>query len=162
VNYQPISVDSSKRVFGHEIPYDKVWAPGGKPMTMFLNHPVMLEGKDIPVGAYTMFVIPDDDKWTLIISRSTDTSGKYDEHQDLMRCRCSGANCPVRRPDSAFISRIPLPTNAPCGSISGKRERGLISRSRSEVKLQTLFRLLRKARRVVSNFLLAIDHPVGA
>jgi Protein of unknown function (DUF2911) len=32
-----------------------------------------------------MFVIPDDDKWTLIISRSTDTSGKYDEHQDLMR-----------------------------------------------------------------------------
>lgn len=85
VNYRPVSVDTSKPIFGHEIPYDKVWAPGGKPMTMFLNHPVTLGGKDIPVGAYTMFVIPDDDKWTLIISRSTDTSGKYDRHQDLMR-----------------------------------------------------------------------------
>lgn len=85
VNYQPITVNTSKPVFGREVPYNKVWAPGGKPMIMFLNHPITVDGKQIPVGAYTMFVIPAENKWTLIISRSTDTSGKYDEHQDLVR-----------------------------------------------------------------------------
>ena len=85
VQYQPTTVNTSKPVFGHEIPYKKVWAPGGKPMTVFLNHEVTVDGKDIPVGAYTMFVIPEPDKWTLIISRSTDTSGKYDESKDLLR-----------------------------------------------------------------------------
>ena len=62
VEYQPISVNPSKPVFGHEIPYNKVWAPGGKPMTLFLNHPITVDGKDIPVGAYTMFVIPNANK----------------------------------------------------------------------------------------------------
>ena len=85
VEYQPISVNTSKPVFGHEIPYNKVWAPGGKPMTMFLNHPIAVDGTEIPVGAYTMFVIPAQNKWTLIISRSTDMSGKYDERQDRVR-----------------------------------------------------------------------------
>jgi hypothetical protein len=85
VEYQPINVDVGKPVFGHEIPYNKVWAPGGKPMVLFLNHPIVIDGKQIPVGAYTMFVIPAENKWTLIVSRSTDTSGKYDEHQDLVR-----------------------------------------------------------------------------
>jgi hypothetical protein len=54
-------------------------------MVLFLNHPIVIDGKQIPVGAYTMFVIPAENKWTLIVSRSTDTSGKYDEHQDLVR-----------------------------------------------------------------------------
>jgi hypothetical protein len=85
VKYQPISVNTSKPVFGREVPYNKVWAPGGMPMIMFLNHPITVDGKEIPVGAYTMFVVPAENKWTLIISRSTDTSGKYDEHQDLVR-----------------------------------------------------------------------------
>jgi hypothetical protein len=100
VKYQPLTVETGKPVFGHEIPYDKIWAPGGKPMTMFLSHPVTLDGKDIPIGAYTMFVIPDDDKWTLVISRSTDTSGKYDERQDLMRVPMQWGE--LSSPESAF------------------------------------------------------------
>jgi hypothetical protein len=82
---QPITVNTSKSVFGHEIPYNKVWAPGGRPMTMFLNHPIRVNGTQVPAGAYTMFLLPAENKWTLIISRSTDTSGRYDEHQDLLR-----------------------------------------------------------------------------
>jgi hypothetical protein len=85
VEYQRIAVDVKKRVLGSEIRYGKVWAPGGKPMTMFTNSPVTVAGKDLPVGAYTLFVIPEENKWTLIVSKSTDTSGKYDEHDDLAR-----------------------------------------------------------------------------
>jgi len=85
VEYQRMAVNSKKPVFGHVIPYNKVWAPGGKPMTMFVNSPVALGNKEIPIGAYTMFIIPSEKQWTLIISRSTDTSGKYDEHEDFAR-----------------------------------------------------------------------------
>ncbi len=100
VDYQPISVKTNKPVLGHEIPYNKVWAPGAKPMTLFLNHPITVNGKDVPLGAYTMFVIPAEKNWTLIISRSTDTSGKYDEHQDLVRAPMQTGELPS--PESTF------------------------------------------------------------
>jgi hypothetical protein len=85
VEYQRFSVNSKKPVFGHEIPYNKAWAPGGKPMTLFTNSAVIAGGHDIPVGAYTMFVIPSQKEWMLVISKSTDTSGRYDEQDDLIR-----------------------------------------------------------------------------
>ncbi len=85
VQYQRITVDAKKKVFGKEVPYGKVWAPGEKPMTMFTNTPVTIGGKELPMGAYTLFLIPEEKAWTLVVSKSTDTSGKYDEGQDLAR-----------------------------------------------------------------------------
>jgi hypothetical protein len=85
VNYQRMTVNSKQPVFGRTIPYGHVWAPGGKPLTLFLNSPVRVGGGELPVGAYTLFIIPSEKAWTLVISRSTDTSGKYDEKQDLAR-----------------------------------------------------------------------------
>jgi hypothetical protein len=85
VEYQRVAVDVKKKVLGNEIPYGKVWAPGGKPMTMFTNTPVTIGGKDLPVAAYTLFVVPEEKTWILILSKSTDTSGKYDEHEDFAR-----------------------------------------------------------------------------
>ena len=63
VEYQRMTVNARKPVFGQEIPYNKVWAPGGKPLTLFLNSPATLGGKELPTGAYTMFVIPSDKHW---------------------------------------------------------------------------------------------------
>ena len=85
VEYQRMTVNIKKPVFGQEIAYNKVWAPGGKPLTLFLDSPVTVGGKPLPTGAYTMFVIPSENHWTLIVSKSTDTSGKYDEADDLFR-----------------------------------------------------------------------------
>ena len=85
VEYQRMSINSKKPVFGHEIPYDKIWAPGGKPMTLFVNSPVSIGNEQLPVGAYTMFVLPDENRWKLVISKSTDTTGKYDKKDDLVR-----------------------------------------------------------------------------
>lgn len=85
VDYQRIAVNVKKKVLGNEVPFGKVWTPGGKPMTMFTDTPVVIGGKELGTGAYTLFVIPDEKTWTLIVSKSTDTSGKYDETQDLAR-----------------------------------------------------------------------------
>lgn len=85
IEYQRFSVNSKLPMFGREIPYDKIWAPGGKPMTLFTNVPITIGGHDLPVGAYTLFVIPSQKEWKLVVSKSTDTSGRYDEQSDLVR-----------------------------------------------------------------------------
>ena len=60
VEYQRIAVNVKKKVLGNEIPFGKVWTPGGKPMTMFTNTPVVIGGNELGIGAYTLFVIPDE------------------------------------------------------------------------------------------------------
>ena len=100
VEYQRMTVNVKKPVFGEEIPYDKVWAPGGKPLALFLNSPVTIGGREIPTGAYTMFVIPSEKQWTLIVSKSTDTSGRYDEGEDLARVPMEYGK--LSRPENEF------------------------------------------------------------
>jgi hypothetical protein len=96
--YQKISFNLKKPMFGREIPYGKAWAPGGKPLTLFTNSNVQIGGKTLPVGAYTMFLLPTAKQWTLIISKSTDLTGKYDEHQDLVRVTMESGEVPMFEP----------------------------------------------------------------
>jgi len=96
--YQNVTVNLKKPLFGHEIPSGKVWAPGGRPITLFANTPVEIGGTKLNVGAYTVFVIPTPKLWTLIISRSTDTSGKYDETMDLVRVPMESGELPAPQP----------------------------------------------------------------
>ena len=85
---------SNKPALGREVAYDRVWAPGGKPMTLFVSTPVSLEGHALPLGAYTMFVIPSAKKWKLIVSKSTDTSGRYGEKDDILRATMDTGELP--------------------------------------------------------------------
>ena len=99
VNYRRIQFPSKEKVLGKEVPYGKVWAPGDKPLTLFANTPVTVAGKDISDGAYTMFILPEETSWTLIISRSTDTSGRYDESQDLVKIPMEFGKLPQAEPE---------------------------------------------------------------
>ena len=85
VAYERVQLAPGKTVLGSSVPYGKVWAPGGRPLTLFTNTPVSIGGKVLADGAYTMFIIPQEKSWTLIISKSTDISGKYDKGDDLAR-----------------------------------------------------------------------------
>lgn len=100
VEYQKITVNPKKFAFGRDLPYNKVWTPGKKPMTLFTNTPVDIGGNKIPVGAYTMFVLPAQKQWTLIISKSTDMTGAYDEQKDLARIPMGSGE--LTSPESQF------------------------------------------------------------
>ena len=93
VQYQHVPVNLKKNVAA-QVPFGRVWAPGGKAMTLFTNTPVQVGSKELPVGAYTLFVIPNSSKWTLIVSKSTDTSGAYDQAQDLVRVPMEAGELP--------------------------------------------------------------------
>lgn len=61
-----------RKVFGGLIPYGQVWRAGANEATTFVaTANVKVGDKDVPAGNYTLFTIPNQDKWTLIVSKKT-------------------------------------------------------------------------------------------
>jgi hypothetical protein len=77
-----------RKVFGGLVPYGEVWRTGANDATTFVTDAnVTVGGKDVPAGHYTIFTIPNADKWTLIINKKTGEWGipyKY-EADELAR-----------------------------------------------------------------------------
>jgi hypothetical protein len=93
VQYQHVTVNLKKGV-GTQVPFGKVWAPGGKPMTLFTNTPVVVGAHTLGIGAYTLFIIPTSKQWTLVVSKSTDMTGAYDDKNDLVRVPMDSGELP--------------------------------------------------------------------
>src|ERR1700732_4996060 len=61
-----------RKIFGGLVPYGQVWRAGANDATTFVTTAdVMLGSAHVPAGSYTIFAIPNQDKWTLIISKKT-------------------------------------------------------------------------------------------
>jgi hypothetical protein len=62
-----------RKIFGELVPYGKVWRTGANEATTFVTNTNVLaaNGTNIPAGSYTLFTIPESDKWTLIINKHT-------------------------------------------------------------------------------------------
>jgi Protein of unknown function (DUF2911) len=86
-----------RKIFGDLVPYGQVWRTGANEATTFVTDTnLSIEGKDVPAGNYTLFTIPNQDKWTLIISKKTGEWGiPYPEGQDLVRADMSASKTPA-------------------------------------------------------------------
>jgi hypothetical protein len=61
-----------RKMIGGNNPYGQVWRTGANEATTFVTSAdVNVGGKAVPAGSYTIFSIPNPDKWTLIISKGT-------------------------------------------------------------------------------------------
>jgi hypothetical protein len=61
-----------RRIFGGLVPYGKVWRTGDEPTTFSTDEDlVALKGTNIPAGSYTIVIVPNPDKWILIINKNT-------------------------------------------------------------------------------------------
>jgi hypothetical protein len=61
-----------RKIFGGLVPYGQIWRAGANEATTFvLNTDLSVGGKAVPAGSYTIFTIPGEDKWTLVISKKT-------------------------------------------------------------------------------------------
>jgi len=75
-------------IFGDLIEYGKVWRLGANEATEVEFYvPVKINNIKIKKGRYSIFAIPNSDKWTLIINRENDTWGsfRYDLKKDIVR-----------------------------------------------------------------------------
>jgi len=79
IRYNAVSSKTEKPANG------KPWTPGGTPMTLFTEAPLIFAGSAIPLGAYTVYPIPAKDKWTLAINKNVTPGAAYDDKQDIAR-----------------------------------------------------------------------------
>jgi hypothetical protein len=77
-----------RKIYGDLVPFGEVWRTGANDATTFVTSAdVVVGGKNIPAGSYTIFTVPTADKWTLIINKKTGEWGipyKY-ESDELAR-----------------------------------------------------------------------------
>ncbi len=79
---------SGRIIFGDLVEYGKVWRIGANEATeieFYKN--VTIGGKKILKGRYTLYAIVNENSWTMIINKDTDTWGafKYDQKKDVAR-----------------------------------------------------------------------------
>ena len=77
-----------RKIYGDLVPFGQVWRAGANEATTFVtSSDVVVGGKTVPAGSYTIFAIPAADKWVLIINKKTGEWGipyKY-ENDELVR-----------------------------------------------------------------------------
>jgi len=87
-----------RKIYGGLVPFGQVWRTGANEATTFVTDgDVMVGGKPVAAGSYTIFTIPNPDKWTLIVSKKTGEWGiPYPgEGDDLMRTEMKVSSLPA-------------------------------------------------------------------
>lgn len=94
---------NNRTVFGELVEWNKVWRLGANEATeLELYRDVKIGGKKITKGKYSIFAIPQNEQWTIILNKDTDTWGafKYDEKKDVVRVQLPVKKTPA--PVDAF------------------------------------------------------------
>jgi hypothetical protein len=87
INYGSPSV-KGRKIWGDLVPYNKVWRAGAnEATTITTDQPLQIEGKTLPAGKYSFFVIPTEKTWTVIFNKTANQWGAYEysEKQDALR-----------------------------------------------------------------------------
>ncbi len=103
-----------RKIMGGLVPFNRVWRTGANAATTLVTQAdLRVGGLLVPRGTYTLYTIPSERDWTLIINRQTGQWGtQYDETQDLGRVRMSVRT--LVAPIEAFVISI-----EPTGSNRG-------------------------------------------
>ncbi len=66
-------VARGRALFGTLVPWDSIWHPGADSATKIVfNHDVLVEGKTVRAGAYSLWMIPrEKGAWTVILNRKS-------------------------------------------------------------------------------------------
>src|SRR5258708_30391294 len=87
IEYSRPSLRGRKAVGGDLVPYGKVWRTGANEATTITTEiDLNIGGATVPAGKYTLYTLPSETGWKLIINKQTGQWGTvYDEQQDLVR-----------------------------------------------------------------------------
>jgi len=83
-----------RKIMGGLVPYGQWWRTGANAATGF-ETPVNLEfgNAHVPAGKYTLYTIPGEQSWTIILNKQTGQWGtQYDQSQDLARVTVKAAH----------------------------------------------------------------------
>ncbi len=76
-----------RKIMGDVVPYGRVWRTGANEATALSTEAdLTIGGANVPAGKYTLYTLPSEGTWKLIINKETGQWGTiYKEDQDLAR-----------------------------------------------------------------------------
>lgn len=88
-----------RTIWGELVPYGELWRAGANAATRLeLSDAATIFGATVPAGAYSLFAIPGETEWTIILNR--DSSGRgysgHDPAEDVARGTVTPADAPAR------------------------------------------------------------------
>lgn len=89
IDYSRPSV-KGREIFGNVVKWDEVWRTGANESTKIsFSRPVKFGGVDVPAGKYALYTIPNQNEWTVILSKDTTLWGadKYTADKDQLRVK---------------------------------------------------------------------------
>ncbi len=75
-------------IFGNLVPWNQLWRTGAGASTKIdISRAVVIEGQQIPPGKYSLFTIPNPDRWVVILNTDTTLYGTYgySQSKDIAR-----------------------------------------------------------------------------
>jgi hypothetical protein len=94
INTATISIDygspsvKGRKIWGALVPFDKIWRAGANEATTFqTDKDLFVEGKKLPAGKYSLFIIPNEKKCIIIFNKKAKQWGAYNYDQDLDQLR---------------------------------------------------------------------------
>jgi hypothetical protein len=75
-------------IWGELVPYDKIWRTGAnRATTVSFDTEVMVAGKKVDKGTYSLFTIPSVNEWTVILNSNAELWGAmgYKQDEDVLR-----------------------------------------------------------------------------
>src|SRR5437016_4741708 len=86
INYSRPSM-KGRKIVGGLVPYGQVWRTGAnEATTLTTESDLNIGGTNVPAGKYTLYTLPSEGTWKLIINKQTGQWGTvYDESKDLAR-----------------------------------------------------------------------------
>jgi hypothetical protein len=91
---------NEREIFGSLVPYGKIWRTGANEATeITLTQKIKIGGKSLAPGTYSIFSIPQADKWTIILSKDLGLWGEYEYNA---KCDQLRFDVPVKKVDQSW------------------------------------------------------------
>jgi hypothetical protein len=77
-----------RTIFGSLVPYNELWRTGAHDATtIHFSDSIKVNGTELPAGIYSLFTIPGESDWTIIINKDSEMHGtsEYSQDQDAIR-----------------------------------------------------------------------------
>lgn len=85
-----------REIFGGLVPFGQVWRTGADESTAItFSEPVRFGGERVDAGTYSLYTVPGEREWTIILNRTLSWGTRYDESADLLRVNATPERAPA-------------------------------------------------------------------
>jgi hypothetical protein len=77
-----------RAIMGGVVPYGKLWRTGANEPTMIhTSAPIKVAGIDVPAGTYSLYTVPGETEWEVIVNKSTSQWGHESTYTDAVKAQ---------------------------------------------------------------------------